>query len=94
MAGFGPFAAGGGFALDKRALHAIEDDEHAATVRVLGLGALEWALLAPPADTSLLLEPARPCPSFRRCRERSCFPRLKPGHSGAPRVSGGWVQFD
>lgn len=49
MAGFGAFAAGGGFALDKRALHAIEDDEHSATVRVLGLGALEWAVLAPAA---------------------------------------------
>jgi uncharacterized membrane protein YbhN (UPF0104 family) len=47
VAGFGPFALGGGFAIDKRTLHAIEDDEHSATVRVLGLGALEWALLAP-----------------------------------------------
>jgi uncharacterized membrane protein YbhN (UPF0104 family) len=49
IAGFGAFAASGGFALDKRALQAIEDDEHSATVRVLGLGALEWALLAPAA---------------------------------------------
>jgi uncharacterized membrane protein YbhN (UPF0104 family) len=49
VAGFGPFAAGGGFALDKRVLHAVEDDERAATIRVLGLGALEWALLAPAA---------------------------------------------
>src|SRR5436305_4870258 len=49
IAGFGPFAAGGGFAIDKRALHAIEDDEQQATIRVLGLGALEWALLAPAA---------------------------------------------
>lgn len=39
--GFAPFAVGGGFAVDKRVLHAIEDDEDAATVRVLGLGALE-----------------------------------------------------
>jgi uncharacterized membrane protein YbhN (UPF0104 family) len=54
-AGFGPFAAGGGFALDKRALHAVEDDERAATVRVLGLGALEWALLAPAAWLSAVL---------------------------------------
>jgi uncharacterized membrane protein YbhN (UPF0104 family) len=46
-AGFGPFAVGGGFALDKRALYAIENDERASTVRVLGLGALEWAVLAP-----------------------------------------------
>ncbi len=51
-AGFGPFAVGGGFALDKQALYAIEDDERAATVRVLGLGALEWALLAPAAWVS------------------------------------------
>lgn len=50
--GFGPFAVRGGFVLDKRALHAIEGDERAATVRVLGLGALEWALLAPAACSS------------------------------------------
>jgi uncharacterized membrane protein YbhN (UPF0104 family) len=53
--GFGPFTLGGGFALDKRALHAIADDEHFATVRVLGLGALEWAALAPAAWVSALL---------------------------------------
>lgn len=47
IAGFGPLALGGGFAIDRRTLHAIEDDERSATVRVLGLGALEWALLAP-----------------------------------------------
>ena len=55
MAGFGGFATGGGFALDKRALHAIEDDEHRATVRVLGLGALECALLAPAAWISAIV---------------------------------------
>lgn len=47
MAGFGPFAPDGGFALDKRALQGLEKDEQSATVRVLGLGALEWAVLAP-----------------------------------------------
>jgi uncharacterized membrane protein YbhN (UPF0104 family) len=47
VAGFGPFALGGGFALDKQALSAIQRNERAATVRVLGLGALEWAVLAP-----------------------------------------------
>jgi uncharacterized membrane protein YbhN (UPF0104 family) len=47
IAGFGAFAPGGGFALDRHAFHAIEGDKHTATVRVLGLGALEWALLAP-----------------------------------------------
>jgi hypothetical protein len=49
VAGFGPFTPRGGFALDKQALHAIEGDEELAVVRVLGLGALEWALLAPAA---------------------------------------------
>jgi uncharacterized membrane protein YbhN (UPF0104 family) len=47
IAGFGPFVVGGGFALDKRALYAIENDRRASMVRVLRLGALEWALLAP-----------------------------------------------
>jgi uncharacterized membrane protein YbhN (UPF0104 family) len=51
-AGFGPFALGGGFALDRKALYAIGEDERAATVRVLGLGALEWSLLAPAAWVS------------------------------------------
>jgi uncharacterized membrane protein YbhN (UPF0104 family) len=67
-AGFGPFAPGGGFLLDKRALHAIEDDEHAAAVKVLGLGALEWALLAPAAWISavalLATGDPRPMPSL------------------------------
>lgn len=64
MGGFGPFAVRGGFVLDKRALHAIEGDEEAATVRVLGLGALEWALLAPAACASAvaLLATADPRP--------------------------------
>jgi uncharacterized membrane protein YbhN (UPF0104 family) len=47
VAGFGPFALSGGFGLDKRALHALHEDERSARVRVLGLGVLEWALLAP-----------------------------------------------
>ncbi len=47
VAGFGPFAIGGGFGIDKQALHALHEDEHSARVRVLGLGALEWAVLAP-----------------------------------------------
>lgn len=49
LAGFGLFTLRGGFALDKRAMHAIQGDEDEAIVRVLGLGALEWALLAPAA---------------------------------------------
>jgi uncharacterized membrane protein YbhN (UPF0104 family) len=47
VAGFGPFAIGGGFGIDKQVLHALHEDEHSARVRVLGLGALEWAVLAP-----------------------------------------------
>jgi uncharacterized membrane protein YbhN (UPF0104 family) len=46
-AGFGPFHLAGGFGVDRRALHALHEDERSARVRVLGLGALEWALLAP-----------------------------------------------
>jgi len=47
VAGFGPFAIGGGFGIDKQVLHALHEDEHSARVRVLALGALEWAVLAP-----------------------------------------------
>lgn len=68
VAGFGPFAPDGGFALDKRALQAIEDDEESATIRVLGLGALEWALLAPAtwitAVVLLATGDPRPMPSL------------------------------
>jgi hypothetical protein len=68
VAGFGAAAPGGGFALDKRALHAVEDDERSATIRVLGLGALEWALLAPAAWASavalLVASDHRPMPSL------------------------------
>lgn len=55
LAGFGPFSVGGGFSLDKRFLHAVGDDEHLATVRVFGLGALEWVMLAPAAWVCALL---------------------------------------
>jgi uncharacterized membrane protein YbhN (UPF0104 family) len=55
VAGFGPSAPGGGFALDKHALHALSQQERAATERVLGLGALEWALLAPAAWASAVV---------------------------------------
>lgn len=47
VAGFGPFSIGGGFGLDKQALHALHEDERSARVRVIGLGMLEWAVLAP-----------------------------------------------
>jgi uncharacterized membrane protein YbhN (UPF0104 family) len=46
-AGFGPFALSGGFGLDKQALELLHEDERSARIRVLGLGVLEWALLAP-----------------------------------------------
>lgn len=47
VAGFGPFAVSGGFGIDRQALHALHEDERSARVRVLALGALEWAVLAP-----------------------------------------------
>ncbi len=50
VAGFGPFSVGGGFGLDKRVLEAFHEDERSARVRVLALGVLEWAVLAPTAS--------------------------------------------
>ncbi len=47
IAGFGPFTIGGGFGIDRQALQALQEDEHSARVRVLALGTLEWAVLAP-----------------------------------------------
>jgi len=47
VAGFGPFAIGGGFGIDRQVLHALHEDERSARVRVLALGTLEWAVLAP-----------------------------------------------
>lgn len=47
VAGFGPFALLGGFGIDKRALTVVHADERGARVKVLALGALEWAVLAP-----------------------------------------------
>jgi uncharacterized membrane protein YbhN (UPF0104 family) len=49
IAGFGPFSIGGGFGVDRQALEALHEDEHSARVRVLALGVLEWAVLAPTA---------------------------------------------
>jgi uncharacterized membrane protein YbhN (UPF0104 family) len=49
VAGFGPFALGGGFTIDKRMLEAIDEDDRSARVRVLALGTFEWAVLAPAA---------------------------------------------
>jgi uncharacterized membrane protein YbhN (UPF0104 family) len=47
IAGFGPFTIGGGFGLDRQALRALHEDEDSARVRVVALGVLEWAVLAP-----------------------------------------------
>jgi uncharacterized membrane protein YbhN (UPF0104 family) len=47
VAGFGPFALGGGFGIDKKFLRAIHQDERSARVTVIALGVLEWAVLAP-----------------------------------------------
>jgi uncharacterized membrane protein YbhN (UPF0104 family) len=47
IAGFGPFSIAGGFGIDRRALEALDEDAHSARVRVLALGTLEWAVLAP-----------------------------------------------
>lgn len=49
VAGFGAFAVGGGFLVDQRALRATGASPGRATVRILGLGALEYAVLAPAA---------------------------------------------
>jgi uncharacterized membrane protein YbhN (UPF0104 family) len=48
-AGFGPFVARGGFAVDLHAFRQTGISDRDARVRVLGLGALEYALLAPAA---------------------------------------------
>jgi uncharacterized membrane protein YbhN (UPF0104 family) len=47
--GFGVFLQGGGFALDQEALHRAGLSRGEARRRVLGLGALEYAVLAPAA---------------------------------------------
>jgi uncharacterized membrane protein YbhN (UPF0104 family) len=59
VAGFGPFAVGGGFSLDKRALATLRRDPDGVIVRVLALGALEWGLLAPAAWVSAVVLLAR-----------------------------------
>jgi uncharacterized membrane protein YbhN (UPF0104 family) len=67
-AGFGAFVAQGGFAVD---LHAFRDtgiSDREARVRVLGLGALEYALLAPAtciaAIALLAMGVAKPAPAL------------------------------
>jgi uncharacterized membrane protein YbhN (UPF0104 family) len=55
IAGFGPFTIGGGFGIDRQTLHAMHEDEHSARVRVLALGVLEWAVLAPTACVTAIV---------------------------------------
>lgn len=47
VAGFGPFAIGGGFGIDRQVLEAVHEDDRSARVNVIALGILEWAVLAP-----------------------------------------------
>jgi uncharacterized membrane protein YbhN (UPF0104 family) len=53
--GFGVFLQGGGFALDREALKRTGFSDHEARARVLGLGALEYAVLAPAAAVCALI---------------------------------------
>ena len=55
IAGFGPFSVGGGFGVDRQALHALHEDEYSARVRVLALGTLEWSVLAPIACVAAIV---------------------------------------
>ncbi|MES1248941.1 MAG: lysylphosphatidylglycerol synthase domain-containing protein [Actinomycetota bacterium] len=48
-AGFGPFVARGGFAIDRHAFKKAGLSDRDVRVRIMGLGALEYALLAPAA---------------------------------------------
>jgi uncharacterized membrane protein YbhN (UPF0104 family) len=54
-AGFGAFVARGGFAVDVHAFRQAGASDHDIRVRVLGLGALEYAMLAPAACAASIL---------------------------------------
>jgi uncharacterized membrane protein YbhN (UPF0104 family) len=58
-AGFGVFVIRGGFIVDRQALEAAGLDARQARVRVLGLGALEYAVLAPAAALAAVVVLAR-----------------------------------
>ena len=58
-AGFGVFVIRGGFIVDRQALEAAGLDPRQARVRVLGLGALEYAVLAPAAAVAAIVVLAR-----------------------------------
>jgi uncharacterized membrane protein YbhN (UPF0104 family) len=54
-AGFGAFVIRGGFVVDRQALEAAGLEPRQARVRVLGLGALEYAVLAPAAALAAMI---------------------------------------
>ena len=54
-AGFGVFVIRGGFVVDRHALEAAGLEPRQARVRVLGLGALEYAILAPAAALAAVI---------------------------------------
>jgi len=58
-AGFGVFVIRGGFVVDRQALEAAGLEPRQARVRVLGLGALEYAVLAPAAALAAMILLAR-----------------------------------
>jgi uncharacterized membrane protein YbhN (UPF0104 family) len=58
-AGFGVFVIRGGFVVDRQALEAAGLEPRQARVRVLGLGALEYAILAPAAALAAAILLAR-----------------------------------
>jgi uncharacterized membrane protein YbhN (UPF0104 family) len=55
VAGFGPFVPMGGFAFDRRALAAASYSPRRARVQVLGLGVIEYLMLAPAACVCALI---------------------------------------
>ncbi len=54
-AGFGAFTVGGGFLLDYHAWREAGDSAQGARIRVLGLGAVEYAVLAPAACVAAIV---------------------------------------
>jgi uncharacterized membrane protein YbhN (UPF0104 family) len=60
--GFGVFLQGGGFALDREALRWAGLQEREARARVLGLGALEYSVLAPATAVAAAVVLARGLP--------------------------------
>jgi uncharacterized membrane protein YbhN (UPF0104 family) len=65
VAGFGPFVPMGGFAFDRRALRGAQYSPRRARVQVMGLGVIEYLMLAPAACVCaviLVLESARASP--------------------------------